>query len=378
VDDNAVARATLAAQAAGLGWSADTAADADEALAKLQSAAQPYDAVFVDWRMPRIDGMRAAELMRRLPRVGQSALIIMVSALGRARFAALDDTERANLDGYLVKPVTAAMLRDAVYEAMGQAPTSAGLAKPAQQQLAGLRLLVVEDNRNNQQVARELLAARGAVVDIAEDGRQAVERVTAEGACVYDLVLMDVQMPVMDGYTATREIRRAGYTSLPIVAMTANAMASDREACLAAGMNDHVGKPFDLEELVATVRRHVSVAEADVDLAAAVGRLGGDMNFYRQLYPAVCSEAESMLARLDQLLAEGEREEAGRLFHTIKGLAGTLGAVRLSRVAAQAEHAMAAPPTDAGAEAVHLESTRLAYADACVLLDKELARLPVS
>jgi len=400
VDDNPVARATLAAQAASLGWSADTVADADEALAKLQAASEPYVAVFLDWRMPRIDGMRAAELMRRLPRVGQSALIIMVSARGRARFAALDDTERAKLDGYLVKPVTASMLRDAVHEAMGQAPSSAGLAKSAQQQLAGLRLLVVEDNRNNQQVARELLAARGAIVDIAEDGRQAVERVTGKGDCAYDLVLMDVHMPVMDGYTATREIRRAGYATLPIVAMTANAMADDREACLAAGMNDHVGKPFDLEELVITVRHHVprtgpgvapvlsssepaappvpkDDAEEDVDLAAAVRRLGGDMNFYRQLYPEVRLDAESILARLDPLLAQGEREEAGRLFHTIKGLAGTLGAVRLSRVSTQAEHAMAGPSTGAGNEAVHLEATRQAYAAACARLDDELSRLPV-
>ncbi|MDF2463503.1 MAG: sensory box protein [Ramlibacter sp.] len=390
VDDNSVARATLAAQAQSLGWSADTVPDADEALAKLQAAAEPYDAVFLDWRMPQIDGMRAAELIRRLPGVGHGALIIMVSAQGRARFAALDDTERANLDGYLVKPVTASMLRDAVQEAMGQAAPSAGPAKSAEQQLSGLRLLVVEDNRNNQQVARELLVSRGAVVDIAEDGRQAVDRVTAQGR-VYDLVLMDVQMPVMDGYTATREIRRAGFTALPIVAMTANAMASDREACLAAGMDAHVGKPFDLDELVATVLHHVpragqgeaaaapvSEAQVDVDLAAAVRRLGGDMNFYRQLYPEARSDAESMLARLDQLLAQGEREEAGRLFHTIKGLAGTLGAVRLSRVAAQAEHAMAAPATALGGAAAHLEATREAYAAACAHLDNELSRLPVT
>jgi PAS domain S-box-containing protein len=396
VDDNAVARATLAAQAASLGWFADTVPDADEALVKLQAAAQPYDAVFLDWRMPGIDGMRAAELMRGLPRVGQSSLIIMVSAQGRARFAALDDTERGNLDGYLVKPVTASMLRDAVQEAMGQATRQAGLALFQEQQLAGLRLLVVEDNRNNQQVARELLASRGAVVDIAEDGRQAVERVTA-GGCAYDLVLMDVQMPVMEGYTATREIRRAGFNSLPIVAMTANAMAGDREACLAAGMDDHVGKPFNLEELVVTVLHHVPrrspgvapvlmapestpepVPDEDVDLAAAVRRLGGDMNFYRQLYPEVRSDAESMLARLDLLLAQGGREEAARLYHTIKGLAGTLGAQALSRVAAQAEHAMAAPLADSAAEAALLESTRQAYAAACVRLDSELSRLPVS
>jgi HPt (histidine-containing phosphotransfer) domain-containing protein len=162
-------------------------------------------------------------------------------------------------------------------------------------------------------------------------------------------------------------------------------------------MDDHVGKPFNLEELVVTVLHHVPrrspgvapvlmapestpepVPDEDVDLAAAVRRLGGDMNFYRQLYPEVRSDAESMLARLDLLLAQGGREEAARLYHTIKGLAGTLGAQALSRVAAQAEHAMAAPLADSAAEAALLESTRQAYAAACVRLDSELSRLPVS
>jgi len=394
VDDNAVARETLQVQARGLGWEADTASSGEQAIAAVQASARPYDAIFVDWRMPQVDGLETAARMRGLPQVGQSALVIMVSAQAREAFASLGDGVRNSFDGYLVKPVTASMLRDAVLEATGRAAPS----EPSPQdgrELAGLRILVVEDNVNNQQIARELLTWRGATVDIAEDGRQGVDQVVS-APDAYDLVLMDIQMPVMDGYEATRQIRRAGFATLPIVAMTANVMAGDREACLAAGMNDHVGKPFELDELVATVRRHAArkpaagvaapeppaaaspaaaVPEAEIDLAAAVRRLGGDAGFYRQLYPSVRSDAETMLARLEQLLAGRQRDEAARLFHTIKGHAGTIGASTLARVAAEAEQAMRATGTDPEADLRHLAATRRAYEAACVQLDGELARL---
>lgn len=389
VDDNAVARETLQAQARSLGWQADIATGAQEALAMAQGASQRYDAIFVDWRMPGIDGLEAAARLRQLPQVGQSALMIMLSAQGREAFAALDDGVRGSFDGYLVKPVTASMLREAVLEATGRAAPP----EPAPQggrELAGLRILVVDDNANNQQIARELLTWRGASVDLADDGRQGVERVVS-GREAYDLVLMDVQMPVMDGYQATREIRRAGFDTLPIVAMTANVMAGDREACLAAGMDDHVGKPFELDELVETVRQHATRRPAaggampapdapvpQVDLAAAVRRLGGDVGFYRQLYPSVRSDAEAMLARLAQLIEERRRDEAARLFHMIEGHAGTIGAPAVAHVAAEAARAMRAPGADLHADLRHLASTRRAFEAACELLDAEVSRLAAS
>jgi PAS domain S-box-containing protein len=386
VDDNAVALQTLGAQAVSLGWQVDTALGAEEAIDKVRTAAQPYDAIFVDWRMPGIDGLQAAESMRKLPQVGQSALLIMVSAQARARFAQLSDAQRGTLDGYLVKPVTASMLRDAVFESTGRAqpPQQHGEQKSAQ--LAGVRILVAEDNRNNQQVARELLQSRGAVVEIAEDGSKAVVRVVGEPRA-FDLVLMDVQMPVMDGYTATREIREAGIQWLPIIAMTANAMPSDREASLAAGMDDHVGKPFDIDELVATICRHlgrdtaagakldaVSTAQAaEIDLPSAVRRLGGDVGFYRQIYEAMRTDAEEMFRRLGELDGVAPNAEAERIFHTLKGLAGTIGATGMARAAAAGEEAMRGGPGTTATD--HYVSTRAAYADACEKLDSELAQL---
>jgi PAS domain S-box-containing protein len=386
VDDNPTALQTLAAQAASLGWQPDTALGADDAMRKLQTAPAPYDAIFVDWRMPDVDGLQAAEAMRKLPQVGQSALVIMVSAQARARFAQLSNTQRSTLDGYLVKPVTASMLRDAVLESTGRAQHPKEERLPQSGPLAGLRILVAEDNRNNQQVARELLQSRGAIVEIAEDGGKALARVTS-GGDAFDLILMDVQMPRMDGYTATREIRAAGFKSLPIVAMTANAMSGDREACIAAGMDDHVGKPFDIDELASTILRNIGRAPAprderagnaspgepvEVDLPAAVRRLGGDVDFYRQVYEAMRSDAHSMLERLEQLdgNADGEAE---RIFHTLKGLAGTIGATSMSRAAAAGEEAMRVRGHAAGTP--HIATTRAAYERACARLDSELAQL---
>jgi CheY-like chemotaxis protein len=181
----------------------------------------------------------------------------MVTAHGREMLSQRSAQEQALINGFLVKPVTAAMLRDAVLDAKTAVQTAAGGHNPQAPQasaklkrLQGMRLLVVEDNKINQMVAHGLLTAEGADVTLADDGQLGVDAVLRT-VPAFDVVLMDLQMPVMDGFEATRAIRQQlGMTALPIIAMTANAMASDRAACLAAGMNDHVGKPFELDQLV--------------------------------------------------------------------------------------------------------------------------------
>ncbi|MBA3590215.1 CHASE domain-containing protein, partial [Methylibium sp.] len=264
VDDNATARELLAGMAQSLGWQADMADSGEQALHLLQAraaAGAAYEAVFVDWQMPGMDGWECSMRIRALAGgASPTPLLVMVTAHGREMLAQRSPQEQALLSGFLVKPVTASMLFDAVTDAKaardGPPAPHERQASRGTDRLAGLRILVVEDNANNRQVAQELLSDEGAIVSLANDGRQGVDAVLA-AAPPFDAVLMDLQMPVMDGYAATASIRlHPRLAAVPIIAMTANAMASDREACLAAGMNDHIGKPFDLGHLVATLRRH--------------------------------------------------------------------------------------------------------------------------
>jgi len=263
VDDNLVARTLLATMARSLGWEVDVADSGPEALRQVQArreAGAPYQVIFMDWRMPEWDGWETTRRIREATQ-GTGPLILMVSANGRAMMAERTADEQALLNGFLVKPVTASMLLDAVMDAQAASATAATGANPAApqtlakpQRLQGMKLLVVEDNKINQLVAKGLLKQEGADITLADNGRIAVDLLTAQPDA-FEAVLMDVQMPVMDGYEATRTLRALpGFADLPVIAMTANAMASDREACLAAGMNDHVGKPFEIDHLVATLR----------------------------------------------------------------------------------------------------------------------------
>ncbi|UDF33333.1 UNVERIFIED_ORG: PAS domain S-box protein [Shinella sp. XGS7] len=247
-----------------------------------------------------------------------------------------------------------------------EAPEATPSEAPAApgERLAGLTLLVVEDNANNQQVAQELLEYEGALVSLAGDGQQALDMLRA-APLAYDLVLMDVQMPVMDGYAATRAIRAdASLAHLPVVAITANAMAVDRLAARAAGMDAHVGKPFELEHLVAVIRhqlgRHPVPAAAapqlpardwsaaplqraqvaGLDLPGALRRLMGRTELLARLARGFAETAASVVPRLREQLAHGAEagaQEARASLHTFKGLAATLGAERLAGLAREGE-----------------------------------------
>ncbi len=264
--------------------------------------------------------------------------------------------------------------------------------------LSGLRVLLAEDNANNQQVARELLELEGVLVSIANDGQQALDALRADGT-QFDLVLMDVQMPILDGLAATRRIRdELGLTALPIVAMTANAMASDRQACIDAGMDDHVGKPFDLDALVRTLHLHAGHAikpaseatrarhapesaaasapqticiteklvsalpsgpeqaahvhraaqAAAVDFDTALGRLGGNRAIYAGMLARFLRELVGMDRSLQEYHSRHRASDASQLMHTLRGLAATLGLRGLAAQAAQAEKLLcSAPETDA-------------------------------
>ena len=256
VDDNPVACELHAHMLRGQGWQCEVAMSGQQALAQLQQRRQSgraaYDVIYLDWRMPDMDGWAVLQHIRDQDDVAwRDCPVVMVTSNGRDSLSLRSSTEQGQLSGFLVKPVTASMLMEAL---RCPQPEPAQLTQQPSGRLRGLRLLVVEDNLINQQVAEELLSGQGAMVALAANGQLGVQAVQAAQP-PFDAVLMDLQMPVLDGLSAARAIRALGYTALPIVAMTANAMASDRADCLAAGMNDHVGKPFSIQDLCSRLLR---------------------------------------------------------------------------------------------------------------------------
>ena len=256
VDDNDVARTVIMGMLQAIGGEASGVSSGKGAVAAVRRAAamgQPFEVIYMDWRMPDMDGLQTARRIRELG-LDQAPVVVMVTAHGRDEM--LREARAGEISEVLVKPVSADMLCSATLAAFGHAASTAdddATLSPFTQvrsMLAGIqgaRVLLVEDNDINRIVASEILADAGMVVEIAENGRIALEMVQQRP---YGIVLMDMQMPVMDGIEATQEIRKiASLQGLPIVAMTANAMEVDRQRCMAAGMNDFVTKPFEPDEL---------------------------------------------------------------------------------------------------------------------------------
>ncbi len=380
VDDNAASRDIL--QEIFTAWSmrADLAASAAEALSALQAAAAagaPYDLVLMDWKMPQMDGLEAARRIRDSTSLSGLPMVLMVTAY--AREEVLAEAEAVGLSAFLVKPVDPDMLLDAILHLVeGQkcaAPVVTGATEtlPAHEltrvprvapELRGARVLLVEDSEINQEVAVEILTDAGLVVDVAENGRIACERV-ASGS--YAVVLMDVQMPEMDGIEATRRIRQTWPADrLPIIAMTAHAYDQERQRCLEAGMNEHLAKPIDPVVLVEALNRWMKPLPAPAqpaaaapaaprtadttgglpgalppfDLDRALARLGGKRQLLRKLILDFGAKFPDATATLRERIGAGEAEEARRLAHTIKGVAATLEARELSEAAARIEEAL--------------------------------------
>jgi len=260
VDDLAEARAALDDRLQGLGLTVDAVSGGHAALALVDAeltAGRHYDVLLVDWRMPPPDGIETVQALRRQLGAGMPP-VVLVTAFDHA--AMWQDARESFIDAVLVKPITSSSLLDALARVLRRsgAPLevtqaeSGGAESQVRQRHAGQRVLLVEDNAVNAEVAHELLSSAGLVVDLADNGQSAVELALTRA---YDLVLMDVQMPVLDGLAATRQIRQRLGRGLPIVAMTANAFGEDRKACLEAGMNDHIAKPVDARTLFATLLR---------------------------------------------------------------------------------------------------------------------------
>ena len=361
VDDCEISREILVKTIEMRGWSCDAVESGAKALVKIISAlkaGRPYDVVLVDWRMPEMDGVATAKLIKQqFPDVA-CPVVIMLSAYGRELLGKISEQDRVIFRDILTKPITPQQLIASI--ARARQPAQRDSLPPVfelPQRLAGVRLLLVEDNALNRQVAGELLTHEGASVVMAEDGLQGV-RIATQQPDAFDIIIMDIQMPVMDGLQATREIRAVPVlAALPILAMTANASHADREACLQAGMNDHVGKPIDIDEVVELILKLVqgkavpaagterqpaaapeTATAAEVDpLDRLMRRFGQNLNVYRQTLASFSIEACN---QLDMLARQREAADVPRMaatFHALKGVAATVGATALAAQAGEWE-----------------------------------------
>ncbi len=367
VDDNSSAREIIATMLRSFGFQVDEAVSGGAALTMLQEAGTaPYQVVLMDWKMSGMDGVETAGRIQNNTALTAVPTIIMVTAYGRdnASSAARD----VGISNFLTKPVTPSSLLDAVMQAVGHKPVGAGgrkrehRADDAIAALRGAKILLVEDNSINQELAMEMLTTNGISVVVADDGQQALEVLAAEP---FDGVLMDCQMPVMDGYEATRRIRQQEcFRALPVLAITANAMAGDREKVLAAGMNDHIAKPINMYDLFVTMARWITPANPDnrpagavaadtpvsatvemfpplpgLDTAAGLERVRGNQQLYRRLLLRFYTDENDFEQRFTAAHSGGDNVTACRLAHTLKSVAGSIGAADVQTAAAALEAA---------------------------------------
>jgi two-component system sensor histidine kinase/response regulator len=368
VDDNENARLVLRNMLESMTLQvADVASGtlAVEAIEQAAARGEPFNLVFLDWHMPEMDGIETARRIRKLKRDTQPH-IVMVTAFNRDELIKQVDGIIDVRDA-LIKPVTPSVLFDTIVRILhGKRLQLLDITTPMSEleeklaTIGGARILLVEDNQFNQEVAVELLAEAGMLVDTADNGRIALEKLRLKP---YDLVLMDIQMPVLDGLNTSVEIRaNPEWSTLPIVAMTANAMRQDRAACLAVGMNDHIAKPIEPAQLWATLlkwikprhraspgiaARPAASGEAElpplipgIDMSLGLQRMHGNRQLYLRMLRRCAIGHGKAYAEIRLALDAGDQAAAERLAHTVRGVAGTIGAVHLQECAAGLEQAI--------------------------------------
>jgi two-component system, sensor histidine kinase and response regulator len=358
VDDNESAREVLLSYLEDFSFNGTAVPSGELALREIVQAKAAegleYDLVLMDYQMPGRNGFEASLQIRRDLENVKQPKIIMVTGFGREEI--MQQATDASLDGFLIKPVSPSMLFDSIMQVFGKISLSSRKkgreekSKPDSfEEIRGARILLAEDNDINQQVARETLEQEGFYIDIVNNGKEAAEQASP----IYDCILMDLQMPVLDGYEATKLIRqRSDLEGVPIIAMTADAMVGVKERVLQAGMNDYVTKPFAPHQLWETLVLWIkpgsrilpdSYSFGDVDRASheetleipfiegidieeGLLRLGGNRSLFLELLVQFIEDFCDSSAEIERCLAEQDLITAGRLAHTIKGTAGNLGA----------------------------------------------------
>ncbi len=368
VDDNKSSREILSEYLASMGCIAETASSGEEALEKIDKADSdtPYGLVLMDWKMPDIDGIETTRRMKLDKNLSELPTVIMVTAYGREEV--MRQAEKVGIEEFLIKPINQSLLFNTIMKVSGhdvdtgRRDTTTLETIPGLDAIRGAHILLAEDNEINQQVAKELLEGAGLVVTIANNGREAVDLVLDNS---YDMVLMDIQMPEMDGFEATTLIRSQQQSfKQPIVAMTAHAMSGDRQKCIDVGMVDHVVKPVDPKELFSCLVRWIPPMERNatpldssaekssqpevqlpqslpgIDMAAGLSRVNYNKKLYRELLVKLHDSYANAYNELQNLLDRGKAGKAQMLAHTIKGVAGNVGANELQTAAAEVETAL--------------------------------------
>lgn len=366
-DDSRLVRHTLISLVRSLGWEVDGVENGEEAVERFRKsleAGQAYDLVLMDWRMPALDGLAASKAIRNLCQGQSQPLIILVTAYDQENLEEFEFSSEPELvEAVISKPFKASTIYNTIINLRAQHQLDIGLSptNTGAQRLAGLSILVADDNEMNLEVAYLNLKSEGATVYLVGDGQEALDWLSLHQDKV-DMVLMDVQMPILDGYETTRQIRTTlGLTELPIVALTAGAFRSEQEAALAAGMNGFIAKPFDMTAVVETIYRLTNLKNsAQADIAIAVTPQSpvppkapvldhergcrvwlGEENFHRNLVRFRDSYADTE-AKLSGLLASNQLSEAFFLVHKMKGAAGSLALMELHECAEEFEQQLRA------------------------------------
>jgi two-component system sensor histidine kinase/response regulator len=376
VDDNEMSRIVLKDMLEDMTFKVNDASSGKAAISEIQLAANsgyPYEVVILDWRMPGMNGIETARAIHELT-LDLMPSLIMITAYGREEV--FKEANLAGFDHVLIKPVSSSTVFDALMLTLGKINdkvSSQIIEKSAAEQgiaaIKGVRILLVEDNEFNQQVASELLSCAGIKVDIAGDGQQALEMLQKQS---YDAVLMDMQMPVMDGMTATREIRQNNkFKELPIIAMTAHVMQKDVQMCIESGMNDHIAKPIDPDEMFKKLLKWIkpdskrddiqqtNVAKQEalsyqpkdkvetelskipgLDIESGLKHVSGNIELYLKLLRKYVDNHGDVPGEIRNNLEAGDMAAAERLAHTIKGVSGSIGATALQEMCAKVENAI--------------------------------------
>jgi len=376
VDDNAQAREILTDALRAFALRAESVSSGEDAVRQIASAdsQDPYRLVLMDWHMPGMDGLEASRIIKHEHRLQHIPKIVMVTAIGREDIRT--QAEEIGIESFLLKPVNSSLLYDTLVDLFGVEGLEDQRSRAKKDDTpvydaTGIRVLLVEDNEMNQQVATELLESAGAVVTVANHGGEAVKILTAGSQPpLFDVVFMDLQMPEMDGFTAARMLRRdPRLQNFPIIAMTAHALVEERQRCLDAGMNDHVSKPIDPDALFSTLMRwakprprlgvesqatpiHTATTQAKttgevilpeisgINLADGLRRLAGNGRLYRDLLGQFVAQQSGAAAQISAALESGDLKLAERIAHTVKGVSGNLGVTEVQSAAQKLEKAI--------------------------------------